>query len=263
MAKTTIIEELILSHWSVAALLSVTIYILAVFILPQISFDHTIHQAIATAVSKIAPWLSLIFALCAVVSFFRKQWQSRTRKKLFDNHQSCDAIESLDWQQMERWSAQLFAQEGYSVKENHSKGPDGGVDLTLNRDKQITLVQCKHWTKGAVPVSVVRELLGVVVSNKAHAGILVSSGSVTKPARMFAQQNHIRIIDGRRLQQMLKHSKSTRPATPAKPTLSSPDCPRCAKPMLLRTAKKGPHSGKQFFGCSSFPACKEIISLSA
>ena len=33
-------------------------------------------------------------------------------------------------------------------------------------------------------------------------------------------------------------------------------CPRCGKPLVLRTAKKGDHAGEQFFGCSGFPGCR-------
>jgi four helix bundle suffix protein len=37
---------------------------------------------------------------------------------------------------------------------------------------------------------------------------------------------------------------------------SLPPCPLCGKPMTLRTARKGPHAGKQFLGCSAYPACR-------
>jgi len=35
-----------------------------------------------------------------------------------------------------------------------------------------------------------------------------------------------------------------------------PACPLCAKPMALRTARKGEHAGLQFWGCTGYPACK-------
>ncbi|MBM4456434.1 MAG: hypothetical protein FJ011_01505 [Chloroflexi bacterium] len=34
-----------------------------------------------------------------------------------------------------------------------------------------------------------------------------------------------------------------------------PVCPRCQKPMVLRTARKGPSAGKPFWGCSAYPDC--------
>lgn len=39
---------------------------------------------------------------------------------------------------------------------------------------------------------------------------------------------------------------------------SEPCCPKCSSPMVLREAKKGPYTGKQFWGCSQFPECRGI-----
>jgi antitoxin component YwqK of YwqJK toxin-antitoxin module len=40
---------------------------------------------------------------------------------------------------------------------------------------------------------------------------------------------------------------------------SAPDCPDCGELMALRTAKRGIHIGKKFWGCRSFPDCREIL----
>lgn len=42
---------------------------------------------------------------------------------------------------------------------------------------------------------------------------------------------------------------------------SDPRCPRCGRKMLIRTAKKGPIAGGQFWGCSGFPACRAVRQL--
>jgi restriction system protein len=36
----------------------------------------------------------------------------------------------------------------------------------------------------------------------------------------------------------------------------APTCQLCGQPMVLRTAKKGPNAGSQFWGCSGYPNCK-------
>ncbi len=41
----------------------------------------------------------------------------------------------------------------------------------------------------------------------------------------------------------------------------NPKCPRCGSDMVLRTARKGPNAGKQFYGCSKYPDCKGTISV--
>ena len=45
------------------------------------------------------------------------------------------------------------------------------------------------------------------------------------------------------------------------PTESKKICPDCGSSMNLKTAGRGKYAGKQFFGCSSYPACKKIINI--
>ena len=37
-------------------------------------------------------------------------------------------------------------------------------------------------------------------------------------------------------------------------------CPKCGSEMVLRTARKGAHAGKKFWGCSNYPYCNGTIS---
>jgi restriction system protein len=45
------------------------------------------------------------------------------------------------------------------------------------------------------------------------------------------------------------------------PTDQIPPCPRCGKPMVLRTAKSGPNAGLQFWGCCDYPSCKGAVNV--
>lgn len=38
-------------------------------------------------------------------------------------------------------------------------------------------------------------------------------------------------------------------------------CPQCGSAMLLRTAKRGSSAGNQFWGCSNYPRCRQIIQM--
>lgn len=40
-----------------------------------------------------------------------------------------------------------------------------------------------------------------------------------------------------------------------------PSCPKCGKPMVLRTAKTGKNEGNQFWGCSGYPECKGVADV--
>ena len=37
-------------------------------------------------------------------------------------------------------------------------------------------------------------------------------------------------------------------------------CPKCSNPMILRKATKGQNAGKEFYGCTNYPKCKEVLS---
>jgi four helix bundle suffix protein len=54
------------------------------------------------------------------------------------------------------------------------------------------------------------------------------------------------------------HQARTKARGSGKPDPSAPNCPTCNKPMVRRTAKNGPKSGAEFWGCSAFPDCKGI-----
>ena len=38
-------------------------------------------------------------------------------------------------------------------------------------------------------------------------------------------------------------------------------CPKCGSPMVLREAKNGQNTGKQFLGCSRYPKCKGVLNI--
>ncbi len=38
-------------------------------------------------------------------------------------------------------------------------------------------------------------------------------------------------------------------------------CPACGAEMVIRTAKKGKYKGQKFYGCSTYPKCKEIVNI--
>jgi very-short-patch-repair endonuclease len=44
---------------------------------------------------------------------------------------------------------------------------------------------------------------------------------------------------------------------------STPICPKCGIPMVLRTVSQGEHKGKQFYGCRNYPRCREMKPFTA
>lgn len=184
-----------------------------------------------------------------------------------DQQTGLDSIRQVSWQEFESLLSEVFRRQGYTVEQLGGDGPDGGVDQRLFKGGQVTLVQCKHWKTVRVGVRTVRELLGVMSSESARNGIVVTSGSFTADARKFARQNDIQLIDGSELMPLIQSvqrqavSSDIMPAPTAVISQEAnapaePDCPRCGSSMRRRTARRGADAGSQFWGCSRYPRCK-------
>lgn len=176
-------------------------------------------------------------------------------------------VADLSWHKFEQLIGEVFRKRGFSVRNNSAAGPDGGVDVELRRDGEMHLVQCKHWRSRKVPVATVRELYGVMTARQAAGGFIVTSGTYTSDATEFASGRNIELIDGTELASMLGQKLSASSAPPIESKIQAnasiaPDCPICGKAMIGRIAKRGPQSGKRFWGCSGFPACRGTRGIS-
>jgi len=167
-----------------------------------------------------------------------------------------DPLEGISWQYFELLVGELFRRRGYSVVETVG-GADGGVDLVARREGKRLLIQCKHWRARDVGVAVVRELFGVVTARKASGGAVVTGGRFTVEAVKFAREVNIELIDGTMLRAEVRGGRGDLPREPS--IQAPPDtvgCPICQSSMVRRTARRGANSGKAFWGCSRYPACK-------
>ncbi|RMD68992.1 MAG: nuclease [Bacteroidetes bacterium] len=45
------------------------------------------------------------------------------------------------------------------------------------------------------------------------------------------------------------------------PPITTKICPKCGSDMILRTSKKGANAGRKFWGCSTFPRCRVILTV--
>jgi restriction system protein len=175
------------------------------------------------------------------------------------------AITSMSWRDFERLVGEVFRRQGFTVSGFGGQGPDGGVDLGLTKNGQRYLVQCKHWRKRQVPVTVVRELNGVVSAQGAHGGFVVTGGEFSREAQAFANSCGIKLIDGRQLEELIGDIPSRNSAEDSGvevATPSAPACPRCGLSMVERKAKQGKFVGKHFWGCQQYPKCSGVVRIS-
>ena len=254
MRKDSIFEDVIKMPWPVGVGLALIIFFCFhtyQLVAPQTQFSQAVFPVIRT----VAYIFIALFLFAAFLSFLTQ----KIRSKRFRTTKSMSDIRSLSWRQFETYMAESFREQGYFVVET-PEGPDNGVDLVLRKDGEKTYVQCKHWKTNNVGVQKVRELLGAMAAGGAHNGIFVTSGAYTQPAKAFARENGIKLVDGTRLGDMIG---SPGPASTRVDQVAteSPLCPECGADMVRRMARRGQNAGNEFWGCSKFPGCKYTRSL--
>jgi four helix bundle suffix protein len=77
--------------------------------------------------------------------------------------------------------------------------------------------------------------------------------------RQFVQEGgYSERLHAARLQARQKQDRTD----PSDPTDRSDQlCPACGKLLVLRTARKGPNTGSQFWGCSGYPECRATLPV--
>ena len=74
------------------------------------------------------------------------------------------------------------------------------------------------------------------------------------------RQNALRdVVD--KIDSVLDQSADSRELKAVEASGAPPTCPKCDSPMILRTASTGPKRGSNFFGCSNYPKCREIVPV--
>ncbi len=220
-------------------------------------------RSLATWGQYLVPLLLLAGAAASAIGKYKRQGLIADVK----GDTAGAALRAMSWRDFELLVGEAFRMRGYTVAETGGGGADGGIDLTLKRGGETSLVQCKQWRAYKVPVNVVRELYGVMAAQGAAAGFVVTSGVFTAEAKAFAQGRNIELIDGAALHKMIDAMRPIAPSGEAasrvtpKAADASPACPRCGAAMVHRVARQGANAGGAFWGCSAYPKCRGVRAV--
>lgn len=254
--------------WVGPVLAIVTFFVLR-FVVPQFLPEKQSGLNTGRMLRPLIVSLSLWLPIAVFVLWvFIELWKLSNRRRL-DSQTGLESIKNNSWREFELLVSEAYRRKGYTAEVVGSESGDGGVDIRLAGHGETVLVQCKQWKAYKVGVATVRELLGVVVSEKADRGIVVTSGRFTQEAQTFARQNpRIELVNGEQLAQLIRGVQVGTGAAPTPAPIPLPDaspatpaCPQCGNTMILRTARKGQHAGSQFWGCPQYPACRGTRQL--
>lgn len=112
-------------------------------------------------------------------------------------------VENLSPYEFEKRIASRFREDGWDARVTPATA-DGGLDIELRRRGSRAIVQCKKWNK-PIGVDVVREVYGVLKSERASKAYIVTTSRFTKGASEFARgKRSLELVSGERLRRWLR-----------------------------------------------------------
>lgn len=182
---------------------------------------------------------------------------------------SLELLRSLEWKRFEDLVCAYIRELGYQARTTRL-GADGGVDVEVidpATNAVAMVVQCKAWNVYPVGIKPVRELYGVMAATKVPQCAFFTSGTYTADALAFGREHEVDLVDGEeflsRINQ-LKLSQSLQLLEDAtRGDYTTPSCPSCGVKMILRTAGRGRNEGEDFWGCPSYPRCRQTFRIAA
>ncbi len=114
-------------------------------------------------------------------------------------------------------AGEIFRRKGFEVEISSGLGADGGKDLTLRREGEVRLVQCKLLSaENKVSVMAMREFYGLIVAENAKRGIFMTTGLYSRDAREFAEGKPIKLLGRAEIEQLM--ASVARPGEPLQHT---------------------------------------------
>jgi len=178
-----------------------------------------------------------MLAGCLVLVWFGAQVQARDRRHLVEWTTDLRLLDSAEFEWL---VGELFRREGWTVEETgRREGPDGNVDLVLNRAGARCLVQCKRWVSYLVGVDAIRSFAGTLMGSglTGSGGIFVTLSDFTGAARAEATRLGMTLLDNRDLYARIERVRRAEP------------CPTCHSAMRLDRSLHG-----WWFRCTT-PGC--------
>ncbi|NWF35349.1 NERD domain-containing protein [Mariprofundus sp. KV] len=162
-----------------------------------------------------------------------------------------------------QWTQQIFKskhrfQNPLHQNYKHTKTLESALGLPHEKMISVVVFVGDSTFKTEMPANVTQGG-GYIRFIKSHTKILLTESEV--------QQIIGQIADGRlkpSIKTHIEHARHVKEIVANKEAVQKLDaklCPKCGSDMVLRTSKKGPEAGNQFWGCSAFPKCRTIAAM--
>ena len=254
------------------SLLITWLVLLAIWILALFG-DEPIPGLISEPINSIIFFSGLVILLLANLLPALRHLLANQRK--LHEVQSIRHLLALSPEQFEELVTSSYQRLGFKARRVGQSG-DHGVDVVLRtREGKKWVVQCKRY-RGSVGESIVRDLYGTMISEKAERAVLATTAEITRPAELWAKDKPIDLIDGfgmlRLLSQARAHSEQNalkrwilrlaawlQPPPTRLQRSTPPLCPHCRVPMVLHPIRAQGQNGRIRYRCANYPLCRVVL----
>jgi restriction system protein len=149
---------------------------------------------------------------------------------------------------------QAWRKDDPQAREVRALGIENPTDQS-DRTDQADARDYSRWLNHADPAVVANALICLI-----HQANYLLDRQIAGLEKQFIQEGgYSERLHAARLEERRKQSCAN--PTDQTDRVDKKPCPACGKPMVLRTARKGPNAGSQFWGCSGYPECKTTLPV--
>ncbi|WP_227936441.1 restriction endonuclease [Alkalihalobacillus deserti] len=146
-------------------------------------------------------FIAIILFITLAFNIFRtkkREYLNSQREYRISRNSDYDKLIGMSPAQFEEHIAELFRYLGYEAKVTPKTG-DGGKDIILKRDGEMSLVECKKYTTTKVSRPDIQKFHSAIIDMNAKEGFFVTTGYFTQPALEYIVDKPISAIDLPRL----------------------------------------------------------------
>ena len=151
----------------------------------------------------------------------------------------------------------LLDYEDYLRQSGHAQwtkdSPEAAAVRLVGKNRADSTAEYRDWLAHDNPAVVANAAICLI-----HQANYLLDRQIQALERQFVQQGgYSEQLAAARLRERKQRTRTDQAdPTDSSDQPSSPACPVCHGVMVVRTAKKGPRAGSQFWGCAKYPDCK-------
>lgn len=160
-------------------------------------------------------------------------------------------------EQQAQWTQKIYKstfnfQNPLRQNYKHIKALESALDLPLEVFRSVIAFAGESTFKSQMPANVTKGVRFISFI-KSFKEVVLSEAQV--------RQAVSQIESGRLTPNRETHRQHVQQLKARSDPSTKRSCPKCGSSMVLRTAKKGPSAGSQFWGCSGYPKCRLVQKI--